>query len=491
MVRAGVLLLTLALGAFLPVDGGTAFAQEDENRPGINPFTSAVVKSYDGVFVGDRVRMKVRPVDGEFQGVITRAGTDLPFEARLREGRLEGRFTERAETYAFTARADGDTLQLEAGTFSATLRRVQASDFEGEYRSTKVRLRVYVEDGEFAGEIDFSGETYRFVGQLVEGALRGTFRDGETGHEFVLQPESGRTYSFKSGEFAQTVIKPQPGEITERERLETAELVVAERQAAEWEPFRNAYREIVKRPIEGMTFLRYELFASYSETREIAVYSHPATGLEFVLVPAGTYLMGDAEFEHTRPHAVTISKPFLLSRTECTQEAWDRFGIEGDERAFKGARLPIDSVTGEQVLAWCEAAGLRLPTEAEWELACRGDTTGRFNCGDDEAILFQHAWLSENSRRKTHDVARKRTNAFGLYDMHGNVSEWCLLAYDEDHLGSLVVDPISCTPEAPRFVFRGGNWQSFPREARSGFRFPWFESGAMSVLGFRPAMSVD
>lgn len=485
-MRRGLVALTLALGLLPTSVLCWAGPQEGDE----NPFTAAVIETYDGVFVGDGVRMKVAPTSVGFEGEIRRGARDLPFEAVLEDGELRGVFTERAETFAFTARADGDVLQVDAGTFSAVLRRVQHEDFAGDYRSRKVRLSVHTDGSAFTGRIEFSGQTYPFAGRLVDGALCGTFRNGDAAHEFVLEPRSSRSYSFKTGAFAETLTKPRPGEITEEERLAGAELIVEERSAAERSEQRARYRAVVDREMPGMTFLRLEQFTSVGETHEVALYEHQATGLEFVLIPGGTFLMGDREFEHTRPHAVSVAKPFFLCRTEVTQAAWDRIGGE-DERTFHGAELPIEGITGEAVLDWCKRAGLRLPTEAEWELACRAGTKGRFNCGGNEERLFEHAWLAENSRRRTHPVARKRTNGFGLHDMHGNVSEWCLAAYDASSLDTVVVDPGNGTSDEPAFCFRGGNWQSFPREARSGFRFPWFAEGGMSVLGFRPALSVD
>ena len=173
----------------------------------------------------------------------------------------------------------------------------------------------------------------------------------------------------------------------------------------------------------GFRYLKEETFSCGGQTNAVHIYRHEKTDLEFVLVPGGTFVMGSDEEDEGPPHEVTI-RTFLLCRTECTQTAWDRVGGI-DECSWRGGDLPVENVSWSDPAAWCGRAGLRLQSESEWEYACRAGTTTRYYCGDYESSLGSYAWYSDNSDAKTHPVKQKRPNAFGLYDMLGNVWEWC------------------------------------------------------------------
>jgi formylglycine-generating enzyme required for sulfatase activity len=138
-----------------------------------------------------------------------------------------------------------------------------------------------------------------------------------------------------------------------------------------------------------------------------------------------------------------------------------------------------------------ESPGFRLPTEAEWEYACRVGSKTRYSFGDDPASLGEHAWYVENSGQKTQPVGKKRPNAFGLYDMHGNVWEWCWDGWDEDYykLFSMhlpVIDPLG--PSLATFrVVRGGGWDFRPRSLWSAARVRREPDDQLVSLGFRVA----
>ncbi len=154
-------------------------------------------------------------------------------------------------------------------------------------------------------------------------------------------------------------------------------------------------------------------------------------GMEFKLIAAGKFIMGEGD----QAHEVTQTKPFKIGVHEVTQAQYEQV-MGFNPSKFKGANNPVETVTWDDAVDFCrklselpaeKAAGkvYRLPTEAEWEYACRAGTTTKYSFGDDESELGDHAWYSENSGGKTHPVGSKKSNAWGLYDMHGNVFEFC------------------------------------------------------------------
>jgi formylglycine-generating enzyme required for sulfatase activity len=219
--------------------------------------------------------------------------------------------------------------------------------------------------------------------------------------------------------------------------------------------------------------------------------------MEFVLVPAGTFFIGSLETEAGRMadegprHEVTIGKPFYLGKYEVTQAQYER--IMGENRSLiKGPKNPVEMVSWHKAREFCARLGqrsgrtVRLPTEAEWEYACRAGTATPFTCEDGDAALESAAWYSRNAGGKTHPVGEKRPNAFGLHDMHGNVWEWVEDDWHPDYGGapadgSAWVD----SPRGGERVIRGGSWlgrSKFCRSAYRGKNSPWIR---IDAIGFR------
>ncbi len=205
-------------------------------------------------------------------------------------------------------------------------------------------------------------------------------------------------------------------------------------------------------------------------------------GLQFVQIPFGEFEMGSPPGETGRgrdetPLRVRISRPFEMSIHEITQDQFE-FVMGANPSQFKGPSHPVDQVTWEEAVKFCENLtqisrrqgteyGFRLPTEAEWEYACRAGSTTMFSFGDDPSLLGDHAWFIGNSGGTSHPVGQKNPNSWGLYDMHGNVFEWCQDCYYQHRKGG--DDPLGPSSGDGR-TLRGGAWYNAPRYHRSANR---------------------
>lgn len=205
-------------------------------------------------------------------------------------------------------------------------------------------------------------------------------------------------------------------------------------------------------------------------------------------MPPGTFLMGSAEDDpvatHSeRPqHSVAIRQGFWLFDTPCTQELWT--AVMGDNpSAFKGRKRPVETVSWDDAQLFLsrlkERFCLTLPSEAQWEYACRAGTQVA-------PVLDDVAWFWSNSGGRTHDVATKARNDFGLHDMQGNVWEWCADNWHVSYDGAPDDGAVWVTDIAPRVV-RGGSWVDRSHNVRAAFRFPRDPSDRSSNLGFRCA----
>ncbi|MCH1440900.1 MAG: formylglycine-generating enzyme family protein [Rubripirellula sp.] len=212
-------------------------------------------------------------------------------------------------------------------------------------------------------------------------------------------------------------------------------------------------------------------------------------GMKFKRLPPGTFTMGEGD----DAHKVTLTKPINMGVYEVTQAQYEL--VMSSKRSFeKGADIPVDRVSWEDAVEFCrklselpaeKSAGnvYHLPTEAEWEFACRAGTTTRFSFGDDESEFGDYAWSLENSGDKTHAVGCKKPNAWGLHDMHGNVWEWCRDWYDDFSKGGLT-DPAGPTAGAGR-VIRGGGSSLAAAHCRSASRIWSVPTDRFSTFGFR------
>ena len=235
-----------------------------------------------------------------------------------------------------------------------------------------------------------------------------------------------------------------------------------------------------------------------------------ALEMRFNKIPAGTFTMGSSQTEKDRrddefQHKVSISKAFYMQTTEVTQEQWrDVMGTEpwiGERDVKKGPNYPASYVSWDDAVAFCkklrrkEAKEYRLPTEAEREYACRAGTTTSWSFGDDERVLGDFAWYKGNTidigEQYAHQVSLKQPNSFGLYDMLGNVGEWCYDYHGVDYYKqSPEQDPQG--PASGRFrILRGGAYFGSACFLRSANRGRLSVETRHSFIGFRLVLELD
>jgi formylglycine-generating enzyme required for sulfatase activity len=234
-------------------------------------------------------------------------------------------------------------------------------------------------------------------------------------------------------------------------------------------------------------------------------------GVEMVLIPTGSFEMGNrhGREDEKAVHQVSVAA-FWMDKTEVTQAEYERHALPNPSH-FKGANLPVEQIKWGDAAKYCnlrstedglqpcynaeaecnfEATGYRLPTEAEWEYACRAGSETAYSFGRDSAKLSQYAWFHDNAAQTTHPVGQKKPNRWGLYDMHGNVAEWCNDIYDPAYYTHSPAANPQGPAEGSQNVLRGGSWKSTAEALRSSYRLgetPGFSDACLArdAIGFR------
>jgi len=220
-------------------------------------------------------------------------------------------------------------------------------------------------------------------------------------------------------------------------------------------------------------------------------------GMEFVLIPSGELRMDQKKYSYVTPvDILIIQKPFYLGKYLVTQKEWKSV-IGNDPSCFEGDDRPVECVSWNDVQEFITKLNTmegtdkyRLPTEAEWEYACRAGTTTRYSFGDADSKLGEYAWYYGNSEHETHPVGQKKPNPWGFYDMHGNVWEWCQnrsygISEDDLAYANTWEDVAVSSP-----ALRGGGWVNYPKKCRSAYRITFHPNYGHYSLGFRLCRSL-
>ena len=206
------------------------------------------------------------------------------------------------------------------------------------------------------------------------------------------------------------------------------------------------------------------------------------------------YTAGDAP-----EHPVRITRPFLLATTPVTNAQYELFLQANtdfrkpalwDDRRFNQPQQPVVGVSWDDAVAYCSWAGGRLPTEAEWEYACRAGSSGDFCFGDQREQLPEYAWFDQNSGGTTQPVGLKLANAWGLQDVHGNVWEWCADWYVSNSYRLLPRTDPKGPPEGNGRVLRGGSWNYFSDDCSAWCRYYNTPEIRNDYIGFRLARTL-
>ena len=312
-------------------------------------------------------------------------------------------------------------------------------------------------------------------------------------------------------------VKPILDKLTPEERAVLRQWVTL---GAMWPSENPDNEDLVKKIHEEVTAKTKE-----KDAAAMKPYSEAIPGLDspldMVAIPGGKFLMGSPESEakrkpHEGPQREVQIAPFWMAKTEITWDLYEKFMVSDDRRNKDGSKMfpeekdsvadmvsrptkpyqemsfgmgkqgyPAICMTQHAANKFCQWLSAqtghfyRLPTEAEWEYACRAGTTTRYSWGDDDKEMHKYAWFIDNSNFTYQKVGKKQPNPWGLYDMHGNVGEWVLDAYKESYEGLPTENPWAKAETLYPRVVRGGSWNDFPEALRSAVRISSSEEWKM------------
>jgi len=313
-----------------------------------------------------------------------------------------------------------------------------------------------------------------------------------TGGEFDAAEKAFK----EAGALKVTELKPRQAltRVAAARTQKTFDVAVAEAKAAEgkkqWADAIDAYDKALKVKMDSTVTARRKEIEQQYRPPKITVVLNAQSGvkMEFVLIKRGTFQMGDAQGNaDEKVHPVTIAKDFWMQTTELTQAHW---GVVMGSKPWMSQsvpHLPVEGVNWDDTQKFFEkllpivreqfpGRSASLPTEAEWEYACRAGTTTKWYFGNDESQFDLHGWSVPSKVKGPQTVGQKPANPWGLFDMHGNVAEWVSDAYG----------PYGEAPADTSYrIFRGGSWNDRPVNCRSAKREKDLPTKSNLFLGFR------
>jgi formylglycine-generating enzyme required for sulfatase activity/serine/threonine protein kinase len=359
-----------------------------------------------------------------------------------------------------------ECLSLQSG--AADLQKLQTQLRDRRDKRIQQRDEAYEEAASLLSQGDARG-AYRLIGTVKTSDLRSSDEQLRSQLEKIVAAEDKLTALVKESK-ADGILDP-------------------DEVASMWQAT-GSYLELNPRH-EKIAGLQQQLDARIqkSPAARSAIGESNSIRMQFKLLPGGTFTMG----EGGGAHKVTLTKPFGLGVYEVTQEQYEKVMGKTPSK-FKAPQNPVEQVSWTDAVKFCrklsalpaeKKAGYvyRLPTEAEWECACRAGTTTTYSFGDSESELGDYGWYDKNSGGTTHPVGGKKPNGWGLYDMHGNVFEWCQDWYGDYPSGS-TTDPTGAASGSYR-VIRGGCWFINSDYCRSAYRGRGAPGNRSSNLGFR------
>lgn len=458
------------------------------------------------------------PADAAMNGVLN---PELAEQAQL-EDLIAGKQASRADAFANRCKRVNAGLLESVNASIAKLRQWQ--DKQAEHQKALLTLAAELEQGRLSeakaisntlGQVRFAGLDYKPVRnhEALQGACSGlaaakrgaaarkvnelrvqypqAFMQSELGQ--LLQRHQKRASAEKIKALVLAVVliglvagfaKVMKDNHREGLRIAAEAKAESERLAAEAKAKAESERPELPQKLQAMT-----------AGAQVNLLLTDAVAQSFALIPAGSFTMGSASSEVDRSSderqvEVSLSQPFWLAKTEVTQAQWEAV-MGSNPSEFKGPNLPVENVSWEDAQAYLTKLNEKgvlpdgwkfaLPTEAQWEYACRAGEKGPYSGG----TLDEVGWYGDNSGNQTHEVGQKKPNAWGLHDMHGNVWEWCADWYEDTLKGG--TDPAGPSSGVSR-VYRGGSWSDVASRCRAAIRNRFDPGFRAYNLGFRPAL---
>jgi formylglycine-generating enzyme required for sulfatase activity len=271
--------------------------------------------------------------------------------------------------------------------------------------------------------------------------------------------------------------------------------------------WRKPSNEVYNKILSSCQEKKFKLFSTYPDSgTQVNIpkaFTSPCTSMELVLIPSGKSMIGSPSYEQGRMdnegpvHKVTINEPFYIGKYPVTQKQWVKLMGENPSK-FKGEDRPVESVSFVDVQNFIEKLNekertykYRLPSESEWEYACRAGNQSSYYFGEDESKLADYAWYAENSGDQTHHVGLKKPNPWGLHDMHGNVWEWCQDKWHDNYDGAPSDGSAWEVGVNSTYVNRGGSWYFGAGHCRSADRLRSNQIFRDEDLGFRLVREIE